>query len=77
MPGIDTSLGFITKQVDDIAWLCEKTIGKTLSYNPMVNHPWNTQLYQEAKLSKKKVSLLTLGKYQEMALAPAVKNVLD
>ena len=41
MPGLDTSLGFLTRNVEDLEWLCEKTLGKTIDHNPYVFGEWN------------------------------------
>ncbi len=42
---LDVSIGFITKDVNDLTWLCERTLGKTVDYNPYVIGKWNAEKY--------------------------------
>ena len=65
----------MTRSVEDLEWLCEKTLGKTLNYNPSVFGTWNKELYEQSKSSKKRFGLISST--HEIDLAPAVKNVLD
>lgn len=45
-------MGFITRTVDDLTWLCERTLGKSPTYNPYIIGEWNNQKYEELKKKK-------------------------
>jgi hypothetical protein len=38
-------MGFITRKTDDLAWLCERTLGKSPDYNPYIVGPWDSKKY--------------------------------
>jgi Asp-tRNA(Asn)/Glu-tRNA(Gln) amidotransferase A subunit family amidase len=62
--GLDTANGFMTRCVDDIRWLCEKTYGKTIVPNPMCVGIWNQQAYEKALFTKKRYGVIS--KIKEM-----------
>ena len=43
---VDTSLGYITRSVDDLSWLTERTLGKSLKYNPYITNTWDSKKYE-------------------------------
>ena len=69
---LDTSLGFMTRSVDDLSWLCERTLGKTIEYNPYVTGAWNQHKFEETK--KKKLKFGYMIEDHEMKAVPAVNN---
>lgn len=47
-------MGFITRSVDDLSWVCERTLGKTEVYNPYILGKWNAEKFQKYKNKKLK-----------------------
>lgn len=39
-------MGFITRSVDDLSWLCERTLGKSMNYNPYLIGEWDGKKYE-------------------------------
>ena len=76
-PGIqdvDTSLGFITRSVDDLTWLAERTLGKSLKYNPYITNTWDSKKFEELKGKKLRFGFMIED--HEMTAAPAVRNAI-
>ena len=67
-------MGFITKSVDDLEWVCEKTIGRSLEPNPYLYGEWDRKKYEEAK--KKPLRFGYLIEDHEMKCAPSIRNSL-
>jgi hypothetical protein len=60
----DSSLGYLTRSVDDLRWLCERTFGKSRGYNPYVIQRWDDERYNEYKNKKLKYGYMI--DYNEM-----------
>lgn len=69
---LDTSLGFMTRSVDDLSWVCERTLGKTIKYNPYVMGEWNSAKFEKMKTKKLKFGYMIED--HEMKAAPAIRN---
>ena len=65
-------MGFITRSVNDLTWLCERTLGKSTSYNPYLTGKWDSQKYE--KLKQKKIKFGYIIEDHEMKAVPAVRN---
>ena len=65
-------MAFITRSVDDLSWLCEKTLGKSI--NPYVIGKWDSKKYEV--LQKKKLKFGYIVEDHEMKAIPSVRNAL-
>lgn len=73
---LDPSFGFLTRQFDDLAWLCSKTIGKSASEDGPVLYggEWDSSKYEAMKRKKLKVGYILDN--AEMAIAPGIINTI-
>lgn len=62
----------MTRSVDDLSWLCSKTIGRSINPNSFVYGEWDSQRYEKAKKQKFRVGYMIED--HEMKAAPAIKN---
>jgi Asp-tRNA(Asn)/Glu-tRNA(Gln) amidotransferase A subunit family amidase len=74
---IDPCFGFLGRNISDIAWLCSKTIGKTITpYDPILyGGEWDTARYEAAK--RKQLTVGYLYHNHEMKVAPGIINTID
>ena len=62
----------MTRNVNDLSWLCSKTIGRSINSSSFVFGDWNTERYEKAKKQKFRVGYMIED--HEMKAAPAIKN---
>ena len=74
---VDSTLGFLTRNFEDLAWLCEKTIGKKVTpYDPILyGGEWNSSNYEASK--RKKLTVGYIFGNREMKIAPGIRNTLE
>ena len=75
--GVDSSFGFITRNFDDIVWLCAKTLGRKVQkeVTQLYGGLWDESRFQAAK--RKKLKIGYLYENQEMKTAPGIKNSIN
>ena len=61
--------------MEDLAWICRKTLGKSLNKNPYIYNEWDEQKYEEYKRKKLKFGFILED--QEMKVAPAIRNAMN
>lgn len=57
---MDPTFGFMTRHFDNLAWLCSKTIGRTVSEDAPILYggEWDSSKYEAAKRKKLKVGYM-------------------
>ena len=74
---LDSCMGYLTRNFDDIIWLCQKTIGKNITpYDPMLyGGEWNDSKYEASK--RKKLTVGYIYTSHEMRIAPGLRNTIE